>query len=151
MDWWNFSSWNRMDVVMVLLGVTTACLRLATGATYYYAGKTMYVLTGAFIFLRMFRLYSVSPRLGPKLVMIKKMVVELLLYVCILAVALLTYGICSQSLLYPIRPFSWQAMKLIFYYPYWQVYGEIYLEAANGECELSYIRNAFFETYGYKR
>lgn len=143
MDWWNFSSWNRMDVIMVLLGVVTACLRLATGSKYYYTCKTLYVVTGAFVFLRVFRLYSVNPRLGPKLVMIKKMVVELLLYVAILAVSLLTYGICSQSLLYPIRPFSWKAIKMVFYFPFWQIFGEIYLEAANGKqlCVFTTVAN----------
>ena len=71
---------------------------------------------------------------------------ELVLYIAILLVFLLAYGISIQSLMFPIRKPYWLIFKDIFYYPYWQIYGELYLEELEGtflenriQCKIPYV------------
>ncbi|VDO59149.1 unnamed protein product [Schistosoma margrebowiei] len=79
-------------------------------------------------------LYSHHPRLGPKLVMVRSMLIELQMFIFILVVVLVSYGVSQQVLLYPYRAnFSWRTLRDIFYYPYWNLYGEIMLEYAFGK------------------
>jgi len=53
---------------------------------------------------------------------------ELRLFIAVVAVFLLAYGIASQGLLYHERSPSWDILKDVIYYPYWQLYGEIFFE-----------------------
>ena len=58
---------------------------------------------------------------------------ELMLYIMILLVFLLAYGVSVQSLQYPDRDmFDPLMLKNILYYPYWQIYGELFLEELEG-------------------
>ena len=50
------------------------------------------------------------------------------MFVMVLLVFLLAYGVASQGLLYHLRSPSWTILKDVLYYPYWQLYGEIFLE-----------------------
>nr|AAW26924.1 SJCHGC08092 protein [Schistosoma japonicum] len=87
-------------------------------------------------YLRVYGLYSHHPRLGPKLVMIQSMLIELQMFIFILVVVLVSYGVSQQVLLYPYRNnFSWTALVDIFYYPYWNLYGELMLEYAFAQKE----------------
>jgi len=49
----------------------------------------------------------------------------------ILIVVMLAYGTIAQSLQYPNRDFSWGIFSDIFYYPFWQWYGELELGRSN--------------------
>lgn len=85
-------------------------------------------------YLKVYSLYSHHPRLGPKLVMVRSMLIELQMFIFILVVVLVSYGVSQQVLLYPYRAnFSWRTLRDIFYYPYWNLYGEIMLEYAFGK------------------
>ncbi len=55
-----------------------------------------------------------------------------MLYVMILLVVLLAYGIAINALMYPKRDFYTGIFRDIFYYPYWQIYGELFLEELEG-------------------
>ena len=53
---------------------------------------------------------------------------ELKMFIMVLLVFLLAYGVSSQGLLYTVRNPDWNILKDVFYFPYWQLYGEIFLE-----------------------
>jgi transient receptor potential cation channel subfamily M protein 2 len=55
-------------------------------------------------------------------------------YIMILLVFLLAYGISSLALQYTHRNFDFKILyKDIFYYPYWQMYGELFLDEMEGK------------------
>ncbi|VEL28604.1 unnamed protein product [Protopolystoma xenopodis] len=85
-------------------------------------------------FMRVYRLYAVHPKLGPKLVMIGNMMTELLVFIFILAMVLISYGVAMQSNLYPNRSnFSWPAVRDALYYPYFNLYGELDISVSMGK------------------
>ena len=62
------------------------------------------------------------------------------MFIAILVVALLAYGVTSQSLMFPSREPYIGIFKDIFYYPYWQTYGELFLEDITGRGPHRYSR-----------
>ena len=57
---------------------------------------------------------------------------ELVLYIMILLVFLLAYGISTNALMFRSRKLEGLVFRDIVYYPYWQIYGELYLEELEG-------------------
>ncbi|KAH3733285.1 hypothetical protein DPMN_039710 [Dreissena polymorpha] len=56
------------------------------------------------------------------------------LFLVVMIVILLAYGIAAQGLLYTERSPSWAIIKDVFYFPYWMIYGEIFFKSI-GECD----------------
>jgi hypothetical protein len=52
------------------------------------------------------------------------------MFLLVLIVFLLAYGVASQSLLFRQRDASWDILRDIVFYPYWQLYGELDFESA---------------------
>ncbi|KAJ8317399.1 hypothetical protein KUTeg_005303 [Tegillarca granosa] len=102
---------------------------------YNQEAKTIYCINGTIFCIGILKTYTANNTLGPKLVMIKNMITELSLFVMILLVFLFAYGISSQGLLYLQRQSSWSILKDVLYYPYWQLYGEIFLEALDTDTD----------------
>lgn len=63
---------------------------------------------------------------------------EMLLFVSVLLVVLLGHGVSSQALMNPNQELSLTALKNTFYMPYFQIYGELFLDAfVDGELPLT--------------
>nr|CAH8850050.1 unnamed protein product [Trichobilharzia regenti] len=132
---WNHYYWNKFDLLLVGLATVSALLRIGLSKTFLYA-KSCYVITLIGCYLRIYRLYSHHPRLGPKLVMIHSMLVELLMFLFILVIVLVGYGVSQQVLLYPYRShFTWTVVRDVFVFPYWNLFGELMLDYAFAEKE----------------
>lgn len=71
-DWWNFSLFNRIDLVILLLAIIGFILRIVPG--YFLEAKSVYAINCVLLYVRVLREYSASSFLGPKLVMIARMV-----------------------------------------------------------------------------
>ena len=54
----------------------------------------------------------------------------------ILVLAIMAYGVASQSVRYPNAPISWNLLKDVFYLPYWQMYGELFLDNVEGNFDI---------------
>ncbi|XP_052253180.1 transient receptor potential cation channel subfamily M member 4-like [Dreissena polymorpha] len=81
----------------------------------------------AFVF-RLVHIFSVQKTLGPKLIIILRMVQDLLYFLVIMAVILLAYAIASHSILYPGDPITWETARQIIRKPYLHLYGELFLD-----------------------
>ncbi|CAI2728827.1 unnamed protein product [Schistosoma spindalis] len=135
--WWDQYEWGRSELFVILLALLSMFLRIGLETTFIYS-KTFYVLTLISCYIRLYGLYSYHPNLGPKLVMIRSMLEELISFIFILIVVFLAYGISLHVLLYPYRhEFSWSDVRDVLYYPYWNLYGELSLDytfAKNDSC-----------------
>lgn len=61
------------------------------------------------------------------------MLVELAMFLFILLIFLLPYGVSTQALLFPyMTEFNPEVLKNVFYYPYYRIYGELFLEQSEG-------------------
>ncbi|KAL8615582.1 hypothetical protein ACOMHN_016159 [Nucella lapillus] len=138
-DWFTFL--NRLDMANLVLAFIGFMLRL--NSNYYMEAKTVYCVNVVIFYIRIMKVYIANSHLGPKLYMILRMVEELMMFIVVLVVFLLAYGVCSQGLLYKKREPSFQVIKDIIQFPYWQLYGEIFLEEIQsnqfGQHQLAYL------------
>ncbi|VDO03252.1 unnamed protein product [Rodentolepis nana] len=130
--WLHNNRWHGYDLALILPTILTMCLRIGLNETYLIA-KSCYSVLLIFYFMRIFQMYAVNRRLGPQAVMIFRMLIELGIFILVLIVFLLPYGVASQAMLYPnLTSFKPSILKDIFYYPYYRLYGELNLEQAEG-------------------
>ncbi|XP_036366346.1 transient receptor potential cation channel subfamily M member-like 2 isoform X3 [Octopus sinensis] len=117
--------WNIVDVITIILFIIGIILRHL-----HYSDTARVVLSLNLIsfYFRVLHMFSIHQELGPKLVMIKKMMQDLGYFFMILFVFMVAYGIATQSILHPSTPMSYDLFRGVFKKAYFQMYGELFLE-----------------------
>lgn len=64
--------------------------------------------------------------LGPLVTMMGKMIKNMLYFVVLLLVVLMSFGVSRQSILFPDEDPDWILIRRIFLQPYFMLYGEVY-------------------------
>lgn len=54
--------------------------------------------------------------------------IDMMYFVIIMLVILMSFGVARQSILFPNEEPSWKLAKNIFYMPYWMIYGEVFAD-----------------------
>jgi len=123
---WASSKWNLLDGFAVVSFFVGLALRLHP--TTRSAGHVVYCLDVMLWIIRLLDIFSVSKHLGPYVVMIGRMTVDMLYFLLIMVIFLLAYGVAQQAILYPNETASWSMLSRIFFRPYFQVYGELFVD-----------------------
>jgi transient receptor potential cation channel subfamily M protein 2 len=100
--------------------------------TYQWARRVL-SLDICLFFWRGLEFFFIQKKLGPKLTMIYKMIGDVAVFLNILLVWLISYGVAVQALLFPFEEGSWSLLRKIVEVPYWQMHGEIFFEHLSGE------------------
>lgn len=66
--------------------------------------------------------------------MMGKMVKNMIYFVVLLLVVLMSFGVCRQAILFPNREPSWTSVKEVFYQPYFMLYGEVFADDIDPPC-----------------
>ncbi|XP_052073401.1 transient receptor potential cation channel subfamily M member 3-like isoform X5 [Mytilus californianus] len=105
--------------------------------------KSIFCVNAVVFYIRVLEVYTVNSRLGPKMVMIKKMILELVMFILVLTIFLVAYGVVSQGLMYRQRQSDWKILTDVIYFPYWQFYGELFLDEIeeDEDCMIQVIYN----------
>ncbi|XP_048248278.1 transient receptor potential cation channel subfamily M member 1-like [Haliotis rufescens] len=115
--------WNFLDCVCVvgfIIGYTLRCVP----ATYDYGRLFLSINCMCFIW-RFLQAFTLSKTIGPMLYMMFKMVKDLLPFLVILCVALFSYAVCTEAILYPNSVWS---IDFVFQIPvtaFWLIFGEL--------------------------
>ncbi|KAH3852437.1 hypothetical protein DPMN_094946, partial [Dreissena polymorpha] len=80
-------------------------------------------------------LVGMASILGPKIIMLGKMMIDVLVFVRILLIFVISFGIMYTAILFPNTRPSFLLLKRIFYVPYWQIFGETFLDVLTGDQE----------------
>ncbi|XP_039250889.2 transient receptor potential cation channel subfamily M member-like 2 isoform X1 [Styela clava] len=122
-------TWNIMDLLSLTL------FYIGFGLRWFVSLLDEALILYSFSFMiqcvRIVHIFAVHHILGPKIIMVGKMLKDLLFFLFILVVFLLAYGVASQALLYPGETSFSQIIVGIIYKPYWQIYGELFLDEIN--------------------
>ncbi|XP_025081227.1 transient receptor potential cation channel subfamily M member 2-like isoform X2 [Pomacea canaliculata] len=121
-------SWNLLDVITISLFVVGMVLRFIPDNACFEASRVFLSINLISFFFRILHIFSVNKELGPKLVMIGRMVRDLLWFVVILLVFIGAYSIASQAVLFPNTELSWSLLYQLPRKAYWQIYGELFLD-----------------------
>ncbi|XP_055064765.2 transient receptor potential cation channel subfamily M member 5 [Misgurnus anguillicaudatus] len=119
-------SWNKCDMVAILLFVVGVSCRMAQDT--YEAGRTVLALDFMVFTLRLIHIFAIHKQLGPKLIIVERMIKDVFFFLFFLSVWLIAYGVTTQALLHPNDPRIDWVFRRALYRPYLHIFGQIPLE-----------------------
>ncbi|KAM6980492.1 transient receptor potential cation channel subfamily M member 5 [Aplochiton taeniatus] len=119
-------NWNKCDMVAILLFVVGVSCRMS-GDT-YEAGRTVLALDFMVFTLRLIHIFAIHKQLGPKIIIVERMMKDVFFFLFFLSVWLIAYGVATQALLHPNDPRIDWVFRRALYRPYLHIFGQIPLE-----------------------
>uniref|UniRef100_A0A8D0GTE8 Transient receptor potential cation channel subfamily M member 4 n=1 Tax=Sphenodon punctatus TaxID=8508 RepID=A0A8D0GTE8_SPHPU len=130
---WHYlqDTWNQLDIAALLLFMLGLGCRLSPWT--YESGRTILCLDFMVFTLRLIHIFAVNKQLGPKMIIVGKMIKDVGLFLFFLGVWLVAYGVTTEGLLHPHdRRLPW-IFRRVFYRPYLQIFGQIPLNEIDGD------------------
>uniref|UniRef100_A0A8C2C4T0 Transient receptor potential cation channel, subfamily M, member 5 n=1 Tax=Cyprinus carpio TaxID=7962 RepID=A0A8C2C4T0_CYPCA len=123
-------NWNKCDMVAISLFVVGLSCRMATST--YEAGRTVLALDFMVFTLRLIHIFAIHKQLGPKIIIVERMIKDVFFFLFFLTVWLIAYGVTTQALLHPNDPRIDWVFRRALYRPYLHIFGQIPLEEIDG-------------------
>ncbi|CAF3854232.1 unnamed protein product, partial [Rotaria magnacalcarata] len=117
--------WNKLDILAIFLFYLGFALRFLPSAECFCVARIVFSVDLTLWFIRSLDIFAAIKRLGPKLVMIGKMVNDLKSFMLMLTIFILGFGVCFHSLIYGTKEFSWHLPRGIISLAYWQMFGDL--------------------------
>ncbi|KAJ8343196.1 hypothetical protein SKAU_G00305250 [Synaphobranchus kaupii] len=119
-------NWNKCDMVAILLFVVGVSCRMVDDI--YEAGRTVLALDFMVFTLRLIHIFAIHKQLGPKIIIVERMMKDVFFFLFFLSVWLIAYGVATQALLHPNDPRLDWVFRRALYRPYLHIFGQIPLE-----------------------
>ncbi|CAK6951019.1 transient receptor potential cation channel subfamily M member 1-like [Scomber scombrus] len=125
---WMEEYWNITDLAAICTFLLGLMLRLQH-EPYLGYGRVIYCIDIIFWYIRVLDIFGVNKYLGPYVMMIGKMMIDMMYFVVIMLVVLMSFGVARQAILHPDEEPTWRLARNIFYMPYWMIYGEVFADS----------------------
>ncbi|KAF0042855.1 hypothetical protein F2P81_004192 [Scophthalmus maximus] len=119
-------NWNKCDMVAILLFVVGVSCRMVSHT--YEAGRTVLAIDFMVFTLRLIHIFAIHKQLGPKIIIVERMMKDVFFFLFFLSVWLIAYGVATQALLHPNDPRIDWVFRRALYRPYLHIFGQIPLE-----------------------
>ncbi|XP_077836607.1 transient receptor potential cation channel subfamily M member 4 isoform X8 [Macaca mulatta] len=116
-------SWNQCDLVALTCFLLGVGCRLTPGL--YHLGRTVLCIDFMVFTVRLLHIFTVNKQLGPKIVIVNKMMKDVFFFLFFLGVWLVAYGVATEGLLRPRNSDLPSILRRVFYRPYLQIFGQI--------------------------
>ncbi|PWA29146.1 hypothetical protein CCH79_00006272, partial [Gambusia affinis] len=110
-------NWNKCDMVAISLFVVGVSCRMSKDT--FEAGRTVLAIDFMVFTLRLIHIFAIHKQLGPKIIIVERMVIN---------VWLIAYGVATQALLHPNDPRIDWVFRRALYRPYLHIFGQIPLD-----------------------
>uniref|UniRef100_A0A8C4I0B4 Transient receptor potential cation channel, subfamily M, member 1b n=1 Tax=Dicentrarchus labrax TaxID=13489 RepID=A0A8C4I0B4_DICLA len=130
---WMEEYWNITDLAAISTFLIGLMLRLQH-EPYMGYGRVIYCIDIIFWYIRVLDIFGVNKYLGPYVMMIGKMMIDMMYFVVIMLVVLMSFGVARQAILHPDEEPTWRLARNIFYMPYWMIYGEVFADSIDPPC-----------------
>ncbi|XP_006814778.2 transient receptor potential cation channel subfamily M member 2-like [Saccoglossus kowalevskii] len=129
-----FRQWNVIKVTMLALFWISVLARIVVPDNYFVFVRVLYSFTLCASYLNLLPMGFANDKLGPKLVMIRGMVMELFIFLVILLVFIFGYGAMMEALLHPNNPHSkMETLPHLLYKPFFQILGDLLTDEYEGD------------------
>ncbi|XP_078660979.1 transient receptor potential cation channel subfamily M member-like 2 isoform X2 [Branchiostoma floridae x Branchiostoma belcheri] len=118
--------WNLFDLANIVTFIVAFVLRFFSET--FIVARVLYSLNLMIFSFRLLHIFYINKEMGPKLIMIARMLKDLMFFIFILIIFILAYGVATQSILYPNESRVGTVLQGIFHKAYFQIYGELFLE-----------------------
>ncbi|XP_045501553.1 transient receptor potential cation channel trpm isoform X6 [Colias croceus] len=129
---WAWNMWNTYDAGFIIFFLVGLTLRFRPGSM--DVGRVIYCVDIIYWYLRILNILGVNKYLGPLVTMMGKMVKNMIYFVVLLLVVLMSFGVARQAILYPDKEASWYLIREIFFQPYFMLYGEVFAPDIDPPC-----------------
>ncbi|XP_014228067.1 transient receptor potential cation channel trpm isoform X2 [Trichogramma pretiosum] len=130
---WTWNLWNPCDAGAIIFFLIGLVLRLRPSS--FEEGRTIYCVSCMYWYLRMLNILGVNKYLGPLVTMMGKMVKNMIYFVVLLLVVLMSFGVARQAILNPNADPNMRIVRDVFMEPYFMLYGEVYADRIDPECD----------------
>uniref|UniRef100_A0A3Q1FJK9 Transient receptor potential cation channel, subfamily M, member 2 n=1 Tax=Acanthochromis polyacanthus TaxID=80966 RepID=A0A3Q1FJK9_9TELE len=89
--------WNILDVLSILLFIIGLAFRLTTKLL--YPGKVLLCIDFVVFCLRLMAIFTISRTLGPKIIIVKRMMMDMFFFMFLLSIWVVAYGVAKQGIL----------------------------------------------------
>ncbi|XP_041934390.1 transient receptor potential cation channel subfamily M member 2-like [Alosa sapidissima] len=89
--------WNILDMASILLFIAGLACRWISSA--FYAGKVIFCIDFIIFSLRLMAIFTISRTLGPKIIIVKRMMMDLFFFMIMLSIWVVAYGVAKQGIL----------------------------------------------------
>ncbi|RDD42200.1 Transient receptor potential cation channel subfamily M member 3 [Trichoplax sp. H2] len=148
---WLMDVWNALDFMAIIIFATAFIMHFFT--ILVEASRILYCVDLIIFSIRLLQVISPSKNHGPKLIMIRKLLGDLISFLVILFVFLVAFGIASHAILYPNRISGKSAVVSILLIPYWRIFGDLNIDSTENiiKCATTNTSNATVAgiTYSY--
>ncbi|XP_037546803.1 transient receptor potential cation channel subfamily M member 5 [Nematolebias whitei] len=118
--------WNKFDLIAITLFIIGLISRMFKVS--YEFGRDVLCVDYMVFTLRLLHIFAIHKQLGPKIIIVGKMVKDVFFFLFFLGVWLMAYGVANQALLYSYDPNFSRIFRRVFYRPYLHIYGQIPVE-----------------------
>ncbi|KAJ8310806.1 hypothetical protein KUTeg_012671 [Tegillarca granosa] len=125
---WSHEEWNTFSLINDVAIIISMILRFSLPKEYFVYARIAFSLTLILHILRFLESLFISEDLGPKVIMIRRMLRDLLSFFLLLIVFMFSFGIAYQANQYPNSPIDFNLLNNIMFHPYFQIYGELFIE-----------------------
>ncbi|CAG9862478.1 unnamed protein product [Phyllotreta striolata] len=129
---WSWNMWNPCDMAAVFMFLIGMSLRFQ--ADTYKTGRVVYCVNCIYWYLRILNILSVNKYLGPLVTMMGKMVKNMIYFIVLLLIILMSFGVSRQAILYPNKEPTWDIARDVFFEPYFMLYGEVFASEIDPKC-----------------
>ncbi|XP_052403224.1 transient receptor potential cation channel subfamily M member 4-like [Carassius gibelio] len=123
--------WNKCDITALTLFILGLLCRMFPWT--YNFGRAVLCVDYMVFTLRLIHIFAVHKQLGPKIIIVGKMVKDVFFFLFFLGVWLMAYGVANQALLYSYDSRSGWVTRRVFYRPYMHIYGQIPLDEIDAD------------------
>ncbi|KAM4623337.1 transient receptor potential cation channel subfamily M member 4-like isoform 1-T1 [Polymixia lowei] len=118
--------WNKCDLTAIMLFITGLVCRMFQWS--YEFGRAMLCVDYMVFTLRLIHIFAIHKQLGPKIIIVGKMMKDVFFFLFFLGVWIMAYGVANQALIYSYDPRPDRIFRRVFYRPYLHIFGQIPVE-----------------------
>lgn len=115
--------WNKCDLTAILLFLLALICRMFPWS--FNFGRAVMAIDYMVFTMRLIHIFAIHKQLGPKIIILGKMVKDVFFFLFFLGVWLMAYGVAHQALLFEYDPRPNWIFRRVFYRPYLHIFGQI--------------------------
>uniref|UniRef100_A0A3B4G8G0 Ion transport domain-containing protein n=1 Tax=Pundamilia nyererei TaxID=303518 RepID=A0A3B4G8G0_9CICH len=122
--------WNKCDLTAISLFIIGLICRMFHWSHEF--GRDVLCLDYMVFTLRLIHIFAIHKQLGPKIIIVGKMMKDVFFFLFFLGVWVMAYGVANQALIYNYDPNPNRIFRRVFYRPYLHIFGQIPVEEMDG-------------------
>ncbi|XP_053258213.1 transient receptor potential cation channel subfamily M member 5 [Podarcis raffonei] len=119
-------NWNKCDMVAIFFFIVGVTCRMFNST--FQDGRTVLAIDFMVFTLRLIHIFAIHKQLGPKIIIVERMMKDVFFFLFFLSVWLIAYGVTTQALLHPDDSRAEWIFRRVLYRPYLHIFGQIPLD-----------------------